>query len=1006
MNLVISAPKSTLSTTTIEITRVDKPQSQFQPGRRFINETPRVDKPLAVRLLGAPEITWKGRPHAVPRRQTRALLYRLAAGMEPVSRDQLLLLFWPDKADAQARRSLTRLISSLRRALPQPDLLLADTTAVALDPSLASCDAASFFHLVDHADPASLEEAVALVNGLFLDGFALAGSPEFDSWQSMMQGQVEQRYLGALAALVDAKSEAPPASGGPDLAAAVRYANQYLATDELAETIHRRLITLYARRGEREAAMRQFEACVRTLERELGVDPLPETRAAFEAAQRGETDGQPGTAGSLPRPKWHTLPSLDLPLIGREKESRLLAAALESTTGGGIIFISGEPGIGKSRLMQAAAFAQAAPPQVAPPQEGMILLGECRQATQSLPFQPLVEALRLALPWPDFGAGVRPVWLAEAARLLPELRERFPDLPQTSGAAEDQARLFEALIQLFLGLAAQHPLLLCLDDLQWADETTLRWLQVLAPRLSGSALRLLATYRSAEADLLLPLQRALRRLGPVTDVRLGPLSEEAIDAIVDHISAGQAPPNLSGRIYRMTGGNTFFVLELVRDLSEQKLLKNPPQTLPVPQSVLETVQQRVGRLTPLARQLLDAAAILETNLNAGVIQLTTGRSDLEVGDGLDELVQRQLLLPQGAGFRFQHDLVQTAVNQQLTPWRSRLLNRRAGEALEAVFEHDLDAAAAQMAQHFDKAGEVVSAVRNYERAAAFAQRVYANYEAVRYYERAIELLLNDRSADGRQSLIRLYEGLGQVARRQAVYDKAEEAFRSMLATAGELGDRQAAAQALLRLGQVQDSRRHYAASLESAVKAREIAAQVGLDDIYGHALYAHAWSLFRLDQFDKALPIAQEALEHGMEASDRQLMAYSQNTIGAIYKYQGHFRQSDKHQQEALKLFEEIGDTRRVAGMLNNLGETARLRGDYDQALVFYRQAVAIAGQIGERDWLVEFLYNLGLVQIELDQFGEAEQALMQAVDAAEAAGQKEKAAEIRRLLAGLKDED
>ena len=951
-------------------------------------------------------ITWKGLPYAIPRRQTRALLYRLAAGMEPVSRDQLLLLFWPDKADAQARRSLTRLISSLRRALPQSDLLLADTTVIALDSSLTACDTASFFGLVDRAAPASWEEAVSLVNGPFLDGFVLAGSAEFDSWQSMMQGQVEQRYLGALAALVDAKSEAPPASGGRDLAAAVRYANQYLATDELAETIHRRLITLYARRGEREAAMRQFEACVRVLERELGVDPLPETRAAFEAAQRGETEARPETAGPLPRLQWHNLPSLELPLIGREKESQLLAAALESTAGGGMIFISGEPGIGKSRLMQAAASAQMAPPQVTPPEEGMILLGKCRQATQSMPFQPLVEALRFALPWPDLGAGVRPVWLAETARLLPELRDYFPDLPQLSGAAEDQARLFEALIQLFLGLAARHPLMLCLDDLQWADETTLSWLQVLAPRLSGSALRLLATYRSAEANHLLPLQEALQRLGPVTDVRLVPLSEEAVDTIVDRISAGEAPPDLSGRIYRMTGGNTFFVLELVRDLAEQELLKNPPKTLPVPQSVLETVQQRVGRLTPLARQILDAAAILETNLTAIVIQLTTGRSDLEVGDGLDELVQRQLLLPQGAGFRFQHDLVRTAVNQQLTPWRSRLLNRRAGEALAALFEHDLDAAAAQVAQHFDRAGEVVSAVRNYERAAAFARRVYANYEAVRYYERAIELLLSDRSADGRQSLIRLNEGLGQVARRQADYDKSEEAFRSMLTTAEELGDQQAAAQALLRLGQVQDSRRYYAASLESAVKAREIAAQGGLDDIYSHALYAQAWSLFRLDRLDEALPIAQEALGHGMEANDRQLMAYSQNTIGAIYKYQGHYRQSDEHQQEALKLFEEIGDTRRVAGMLNNLGETARLSGDYDQALAFYRQAVAIAGQIGERDWLVEFLYNLGLVQIELEQYGEAEQALTQAVEAAKAAGQDEKAAEMGRLLAGLKDEE
>jgi predicted ATPase len=759
--------------------------------------------------------------------------------------------------------------------------------------------------------------------------------------------------------------------------------------------IHRRLITLYARRGEREAAMRQFEACVRALERELGVDPLPETRAAFEAAQRGEPDGQPDTVEALPRPRWHTLPSLDLPLIGREEESRRLAAVLERANSGGVVFISGEPGIGKSRLMQAAASAQ----------EATILLGECRQATQSLPFQPLVEALRLALPWPGFGAGVQPVWLAETAQLLPELREHSRDLPRVSGAGEDQARLFEALIQVFLGLAAQQPLLLCLDDLHWADETTLNWLRVLAPRLSGSGFRLLATYRSAEPDQLLPLQRALRRLGALVDVRLDPLSEEAVDTIVSRMSTGHAPPNLSDRIYRLTGGNTFFVLEIVRDLSEQDLLENPPQTLPVPPSVLETVQQRVGRLTPLARQLLDAAAVLETNLTAGVIQSTTGRSDMEVGDGLDELVQRQLLLPQENRFRFQHDLVRTAVNQQLTPWRRRLLNRRAGEALEAEFKHDLDSAAAQVAHHFDNAGEIFSAVRNYERAAAFARRVYANHEALQYYERAIELLLNETTSEHHQSLIRLYEGLGQVARRQAAYDRAEEAYRSMLSVAEELGDQEASAQALLRLGQVQDSRLHYAASLESAFKAKEIAAMVGSETIYGHALYAQAWALFRLNQLDEALPIAQEALAYSMEARDHELMAFSQNTLGAIYKYQGHYQQSDEHQQQALELFQEIGDTRRVAGMLNNLGETARLRGDYDKALDYYRQAVKIAGRIGERDWLVEFLYNLGLVQIELEQYGEAKQSLSEAVETAQIAELEEKATEISRLLDRLQPE-
>jgi len=950
-----------------------------------------VDKPLTIQLLGTPEITWQSRPYTVPRRQTRALLYRLSAELEPISRDHLLLLFWPDRADLQARRNLTRLLSSLRSALPQPDLILSDMSTVTLNQQLAGSDSALFFQLAQREEEKAWEKAAALVGGSFLDGFSFTGSPEFDAWQTGMQTRIEQSYLRLLARLIASKT------ASEDLAAAIQYANQYLDTDDLAETIHRQLITLYARNGERKAAMHQFEVCMLALERELGVSPLPETRAAFDAAQRGDQSKRQPDPERLPQLRWRTLPSLDLPLIGREHESDQLAAAFKKDGKGGAIFISGEPGIGKSRLMQAAASAQ----------EATILLGYCRQATQSLPYQPLVEALRAAVPLADFGQGVQPIWLAETARLLPELKERFSDLPQTAGAQQAQAHQFEALAQIFFDMAARRSLLLCLDDLQWADETTLSWLQFIAPRLPDSGLCLLATYRSEEAASLAALRMVLQRSGFMADVRIGALSEEAVRMIVDLVSAGTAPVNLSERIYRMTGGNTFFVLESVRDLFEQDLLEKPPQSLPVPASVLETVQGRVGRLDPLAQQLLEAAAILATNLNLDVIQATTGRSDLEVVDGLDELVKRQLLLADGDVFRFQHDLVQTAVAQMLTPWRRRLLHRRAGNALEMVFQQDLESAASQIAYHYEKAQRFKPAARYYEKAAIYAQQVYANHEAVHYYEKALTLSGVtmpgvEKGEEQVGGLIRLYEGLGQVLRRQALYGKAEMAFRSMQENAQQLGDMEAVAQSWLRLGQVQDSEKRYADSLQSALNAKALAADLGMDTSYAYALYAQAWALFRLDELDEALLIAQEAVERSEQLADLDLMAYCQNTLGAIYKYLGYYQLSDQHQYRALSLFEKTGDRRRVAGMINNLGETARLRHDYEQAYDYYQRAVAIAGEIGERDWLVEFLSNLGLSQSKLGKQNEAKNSFRQAIEVAQATNQEEKAAEIARLLEGL----
>ena len=224
----------------------------------------------------------------------------------------------------------------------------------------------------------------------------------------------------------------------------------------------------------------------------------------------------------------------------------------------------------------------------------------------------------------------------------------------------------------------------------------------------------------------------------------------------------------------------------------------------------------------------------------------------------------------------------------------------------------------------------------------------------------------------------------------------------MQTAAQQLGDWESSAQAWLRLGQVQDSQKRYADSLDSALNAKALAVQYGLGIAHAYALYAQAWALFRLNALDEALPIAQEALTHSRRLDDRELMAHSQNTLGAIYKYQGHYQLSEQHQQLALELFEQIGDTRRVAGMLNNLGETARLRQDYVQAYDYYQQAVAIAGQIGERDWLVEFLSNLGTAQIELGKTSAAELSLNEAIKVARAAKQEEKAAELGRLLIDL----
>jgi len=242
--------------------------------------------PLRITLLGPPGVTLAGAQMAIPRRQTRALLFRLAAQAAPVPREQLCYLFWPDEPDATARRSLAHLLTHLRRALPAPDLLLTLPDQVGLNSALAWADTIAYERLIATAEPHqradALHQAADLVRGPFLAGFSLPDRPEFDEWATLERQLWERRFLETLAALIEHHT------ARREYSAAIYAAQHYLSIDELAEEIHRRLIQLYALSGDRSAARRQFERCSDTLDRELGVSPLPETRAVYEAALAGE----------------------------------------------------------------------------------------------------------------------------------------------------------------------------------------------------------------------------------------------------------------------------------------------------------------------------------------------------------------------------------------------------------------------------------------------------------------------------------------------------------------------------------------------------------------------------------------------------------------------------------------------------------------------------------------------------------------------------------------------
>jgi DNA-binding SARP family transcriptional activator len=628
--------------------------------------------PLVLNLFGPPRICYQGQPLNVSRRQTRALLFRLGATMEPVARDELAILFWPESDDFTARRNVARLLSLVRDRLPDPQALDATTTSVCLDPHRVWSDAGALMQLERQDTPAAWKAMVDLYGGPFLAGFLLHDNAEYDVWQTTMLEHLRLRCLEALSKLIEYNTK----SG--DYTTAVHYAQRYLEIDSLAENVHRQLIGLYARLGERGLAQRQFEECVLVMDRELGVEPLPETRAAYERARLSAN-----VAATLLTPArvQHATSGLHLPLLGRATAWQELATAYARCKDGGVILIAGEPGVGKSRLLHAFAAEQ----------NTLVLTGDCLSDTRTLTLHPLIEALRPALPnllyAEQFGASV---WCAEAEQLLPELRQIFPNCPNhpQAASARGQLRAFEALLQVLISLAGNSKLMLCLDDLNWADETTLLWLQYASSRLYASRICICATYCPHDADNLNKVKRNLLRNNLLAELKLEGLTCAGVEAIVTHVARlrgvalkSDQTASIAQRVHAMTGGNAFFVLETVLALVERDQSTHPPAEIPVPVTVQSAIEQRLTQVSAIARQVLEAAAILNAPMDFQLICWTSGRSEVEVSDSLHEVVRHGILQDSPAGLRFRHPVVRKVVYDGIAIWRRSMLEQRAARCL-------------------------------------------------------------------------------------------------------------------------------------------------------------------------------------------------------------------------------------------------------------------------------------------------------------------------------------
>jgi predicted ATPase len=470
------------------------------------------------------------------------------------------------------------------------------------------------------------------------------------------------------------------------------------------------------------------------MQRELGVEPSPATRAIYERLLNIEA--------SSPQPAVTTT----LSLVGRTQEWTQLQAAWRTATSGqaGCVVIAGEAGIGKTRLAEELL--------VWAERQGIVTASaRCYAAEGELVYAPVAAwlrgaAIRATLPTLDA------VWLTDIARLTPEVLVERPDVLQPGPLTEpwQRQRLFESLARAALG--DRQPRLLLLNDLQWCDQETLEWLHYLLRTDPQAPLLLVGTLRPEETTPEHPLTTwllSLRQGGQLSEIALGPLDAAATTALAEHVAGRSLNPDIATYLYQDTEGNPLFVVECVRtglfepglkDQSTAGAASASPTTT-IPPKVQAVIARRLAQLSPPARELVSVAATIGRAFTFAVLARASDADEPALVRGLDELWQRQIVREQGTDtYDFSHDKIREVAYQSLLTSHRRVLHRKVVEAMEVVFADRLSEFFGIIAQHCLGAELWDKAVEYLLQAGDTALRLYAYTEVRQHYAEVLELL--------------------------------------------------------------------------------------------------------------------------------------------------------------------------------------------------------------------------------------------------------------------------
>ena len=665
------------------------------------------------------------------------------------SRDKLAALFWENSARTQARKSLRQALAVLRRAVSNKEtpIIISDRDRLLLDPKDVDIDVAVFEHLIALGTPAALEKAVEIYRGDFLDGFELK-EEAFAEWLTSERIRLREVGHSAQVKLLDYYVAAQEIERG------IQMALKLLATDSLQESVHCALMRLYRAQGRYGAALRQYETCRDSLKRDLGISPGPETEQLFRAmldANQTITRRE-GTAQPFDQDYAASLNTF----VGRKHELGLALDCWRRVEDGEgqVLHVTGEPGIGKSRIVQMLEMRLADQPQVrlryhcSPFHTNSALHPVMVQLSEAAGFvaddTPATKLDKLEVLLKRSSDKVGDIAPLFAALLSIPTAERYPDLRLSPQVHKE--RTMEALVAQLFGLAERQPVLMIVEDAQWMDPTTEEFFSFVIGQSQVARILIVIAYRPEYSP---PWSGNIH----VTKLTLNQLSQRQAATLAEDVARSVTlRSELNEQIVARTDGVPLFVEELTKAVLESTGMfastdgTRQGEAFPnivVPASLTDSLIARLDRLG-MAKEVAQVASVIGRRFSTDLLAAVMPLDEAELEEALNDLMAAELVFRCGStapdSYTFKHALVRDAAYEGLPHSKRRLLHGAVAKALGRTNPEILNNEPELLAHHYTEADDVVSAIAYWQRAGERSIGRSANVEALNHIGRALELL--------------------------------------------------------------------------------------------------------------------------------------------------------------------------------------------------------------------------------------------------------------------------